>query len=106
MMDGQKNTIRTQPEVLEEIKKILWRHLDKKEYQAFIFGSYAQGKMRRSSDIDLGIVGKKAVPTMSLVEIEDDLEESDLPFMFDVVDFIKTGEGFKKQAMQQTIELN
>jgi len=43
----------------KEIKEIIFRFLDTKKYQVFIFGSRATGKAKKFSDYDIGIWGKK-----------------------------------------------
>lgn len=44
--------------IINEIKNILFKHINPHEFNIFIFGSFATGKNIYSSDIDLGIDGK------------------------------------------------
>ena len=103
--DKQQAT-RTQPEILEEIKKILWRHLDRKKYRAFVYGSRAVGDSFKWSDVDVGIEGDKPIPMTEWTDIEDDLEQSNIPFMVEVVDFKRVDKDFYKRAKQKVIPLN
>ena len=89
----------------KEIKKIIFQFLDPKEYQVFIFGSRATGKARKYSDYDIGILGKKPVPLKVLGKIEEALEESDLPYKIEVVDFSLLPSDFKKVALSKTKKL-
>lgn len=89
----------------EQIKKIIFRFLDLKEYQVFIFGSWATGKAKKFSDYDVGIWGKKPLPSVTKVLIEEALEESDLPYKVDVVDFSLLPQKFKKVALSKTKKL-
>jgi uncharacterized protein len=91
----------TDTEVKKQIKQIIFKHLPPKEYRVFLYGSRVTGKAWKWSDYDVGIMGDGPVPTMTLVEIEDDLENSDLPVMVEVVDFYKVGESFKQLALQK-----
>jgi len=88
-----------------EIRKIISRFLSPKEYQIFIFGSRANNRAENFSDYDVGIWGKKPVAGHILVEIEEVLEESDLPFRVDVVDFSLVSPDFRKVALSKIKKL-
>jgi len=91
---------------INTLKEIIFRFLDRKKDKVFIFGSRAEGKGRRFSDIDIGIEASKEVPWHQLVAIEEMLEQSDLPYTIDVVDFSTVSEKFKKLAKEKIISLN
>ncbi len=85
------------------IKKIVLRHLPKNEYQVFLFGSRAVGNAKHKSDIDVGIWGKQALSLKTKIAIEEDIEESIVPYKVDIVDFWTVDETFKKYALQKII---
>ena len=85
----------------KEIKEIIFHFLDPKKYQVFIFGSRAAGKAKKYSDYDIGILGKEPVPWNMLAKIEEALEDSDLPYKVDIVDFALVSSGFKKVALSK-----
>ena len=85
----------------EEIKRIIYRFLNPKEYQVFVFGSRATGKAKKFSDFDIGILGKKSVPSIAKFLIEEALEESDLPYKVDIVDFSLVSNNFRKVALSK-----
>ena len=89
----------------KEIKNIIFQFLDSKSYKLFVFGSRATGKAQKYSDYDVGILGKKAVPWSKVVLIEEALEESDLPYKVDVVDFSLVSSKFKKVALSKIEKL-
>ena len=89
----------------KKIRSIIFRFLDPKEWQVFIFGSRATEKAQKYSDYDLGIWGKKALPSKIKVLIEEDLEESDLPCKVDIVDFSLVSSDFKKVALSKIKKL-
>jgi len=91
---------------LDEFKKIVFSHLDSSVYKAFIFGSRATGTNRKYSDIDLGIVARTKVPTTTMFDLEDEFDQSNLPFKVDVVDFNNVSENFKKVALKNVLYLN
>lgn len=88
-----------------EIKKIIFQFLDPKKYKVFIFGSRAKGKAGKYSDYDIGILGKRPLPSYLKVLIEEALEESNLPFKVDIVDFSNVSKDFKKVALKKIKEL-
>ena len=84
------------------IKEIIARFLNPREYKVFIFGSRVTGKASPFSDFDIGVMGKKPVSWKTLGLIEEALEDSDLPFTVDVVDFSQTSQKFQKSALSKT----
>ena len=84
-----------------QIKKIISKHLDLRKYKVFIFGSRVEKGARKFSDYDVGILGEKAAPSRKLALIEDELEESNLVYKVDVVDFAAVDNNFRKVAMKK-----
>jgi len=91
----------------KEIKKLIFQFLNSKKHKAFIFGSRAVGKAKKYSDYDIGIWSKNKRPLSSRIKIliEDALEESDLPYKVDIVDFSLVSSGFRKVALSKIKEL-
>ncbi len=98
-----RNKSKTKAE--RKIKEIIFRFLDPKKYQVFIFGSRATNKAKKYSDYDIGIFGKKPIPWHILAEIEEMFEESDLPYKVDIVDFSLVSPDFKKIALSNIKKL-
>jgi len=90
----------------ELIKKIIFRYLDPKINHIFIFGSRADNTARRFSDIDIGIEGKNKTSSIVLSMIKADLDDSDIPYTVDVVDFLTASINFKNIAKKNIISLN
>lgn len=88
------------------IREIIFRFLDQKKDKVFVFGSRAEGKSRRFSDIDIGIDSKKEIPWAKLGAIEEAFEESDLPYTVDIVDFKTVSRRFKEVVGKNLIYLN
>jgi predicted nucleotidyltransferase len=88
---------------LNKIKKIIFRYLNPKDCRVFIFGSWAEGTALKFSDIDIGVEGKGPFSTL---ELEEAFENSDLPYLVEIVNFNHVSEKFKKVAKQKIIPLN
>lgn len=87
------------------IKNIISKFLNLAEYKVFIFGSRATGEAKKFSDYDIGIIGKKPVRGDILAMIEEALEESDLLYNVDIVDFSLISSNFKKIALSKIKKL-
>jgi len=61
------------------------------------FGSRVTGHSRRHSDLDLVILSERPLPAITLAELRADLEESDLPFRVDVVEWTDLPEGLRAE---------
>lgn len=85
--------------------KIVFSHLKPSEAKVFIFGSRATGKNRKYSDVDLGILSKSEIPVTTKFDLEEEFDQSDLPYRVDIVDFSKVSDKFKEVAMRNIIYL-
>lgn len=86
------------------IKEIVQKYLDPAKYHTFIFGSLADGTFRRSSDIDIGIEGPRLKPSVYFSLVQE-FEDSNIPYVIQLVDFNTVSEEFKKIAKKHIIEL-
>mgnify|MGYP001612021758 CR=1 FL=1 len=93
-------------DALTDITTILRRYLTPGQYDVFLFGSRAGGEASRFSDYDIGIRGEKPLPPLVKATIEEALEESDIPYSVDVVDFFFLPERFRGVALSHTQKLS
>lgn len=89
-----------QDQAITTIRAIVRNHLPDPSYRVFLFGSRATGTARKFSDVDVGILGKKSVPGHVVEYIREDLENSNIPYIVDIVDFTTTDPSFRNLAMQ------
>lgn len=73
--------------------KIVQSILSKYPYTFYAFGSRTKGTERRFSDFDLCF--DDPIPWNTQSHIEEEFEESDLPFMVDLVDLNHCTDEFK-----------
>ncbi|MFH1408237.1 MAG: nucleotidyltransferase domain-containing protein [Patescibacteria group bacterium] len=85
----------------KEIKGIVLKHLGP-EFKVFLFGSRASANARKWSDFDVGIEGKKPVDFKVLGLINEELENTNIPYKVDVVDFSRVSTSFKKTALERS----
>ena len=82
------------PQDLKIVRDILRVHLPATA-QAFVFGSRATGRTKRSSDLDLAIDLGRALTRKESADLADAFDDSDLPYRVDVVDLNEVSESFK-----------
>lgn len=90
-----------QDPVLDHIRAIVRKHIPDSSFKLFVFGSRAVGSAKKYSDYDIGLEGNAPVPLGVLGEISADLEESDIPYHVDVVDFYEIDQVFRTIAFQK-----
>jgi ribosomal protein S18 acetylase RimI-like enzyme/predicted nucleotidyltransferase len=77
---------------------ILNQILKKYDYSFFAFGSRVHGKNKKFSDLDMFYL--EHIPNKDLLILEEDFEESDLPYKVDIIDFNKCDYDFRKIILQ------
>lgn len=87
-------------------RQIVLKELDLTQYAVFLFGSRTQKKHSQSADIDIGILGTKPLSIQTRARLIELLNESDIPYKVDVVDFYTADPEFKKIALQTSIIWN
>ena len=78
----------------ERHKKIIKDILSKYPYSFYAFGSRVKGSNKKLSDLDLCFF--ENIPWNIRSHIDEDFEESDLPFTVDVVDWNMCDDSFKQ----------
>jgi len=87
------------------IAQTVFQHLDPKTTSAFVFGSRVANQAQKFSDIDVGLESSRFLSPVSLELIQEKLENSDLPYRVDLVDFASVNDKFKQVAKQHIIDL-
>jgi len=90
-------------EILSEVREIILKSLEDTAVRVYLFGSWARGDERFTSDIDIAIEPFGAYCPSLLQNVREELEESDIPCSVDVVDTreadIKLLENIKKEGI-------
>jgi len=85
-------------------REIVLNLIDKENVTVFLFGSRAGNNFIHDSDIDIGFLSNNILDNKLFNRISESLEESLVPYHFDLIDFNKTDEAFKNSALKN-IEL-
>lgn len=78
---------------LEIVKNILQRYVPDCEIR--IFGSRLNKSPKKYADLDIAIFGKEKIPRKTLFDLQDEFEESDLPFRVDLLDWNRISKEFQ-----------
>ena len=74
-------------DVLQQVKAVVEKITEQANVRVFLFGSWARGEERVTSDIDLAFEGEDA--SEIVVQVREALEESDIPYRVDVVNLME-----------------
>ena len=80
----------------EEIVQIINSVAADEVTEIILFGSRARNQSRESSDYDIAVKAAAALSGRKLYEIKDKLEESNIPFKVDEVDYAKISPELKE----------
>lgn len=83
----------------KQIINILKKYPELKKAKVFLFGSFLHKK--KFFDVDLGIQGQ--VNDLILHKLQDDFEQSTIPYKIDIVNFNKAKADFKNFVFNQGI---
>jgi predicted nucleotidyltransferase len=87
------------------VQKIIRKFIPAKQYQVFVFGSWAKQQNDQFSDLDIGVLGNERLHAVVKINLESALQESIVPFKVDIVDFFTVSASFKQEALQHSIPL-
>ena len=88
---------------LEKIRDIVLKHMENEQVDVYLFGSWARGSMRRSSDVDIAVDGKKTDISLKISALREALEESTVPYRVDVVDMGRASEVLCEEIRREGI---
>jgi predicted nucleotidyltransferase len=86
-------------QIIQEIVSIVKRRAPE-ETQVVLFGSWANGTAQKTSDVDIGLLGKEPLPSLTMTQIIN--EVSALPTLrkIDIVDLNTVDARFKESALK------
>ena len=87
------------------LKSIISKYLPDLKYKVFIFGSRTHDSHRKFSDLDIGILGPSKVSSSTLTSIQNDISDSDIPYLTDVVDFSSVPANFKNKVLPNILNI-
>lgn len=103
MADRRLPATAADPALLDRVKALVREILGSTRADVYLFGSWARGTQRNTSDIDVAIESAEPLPRALLASLREALEESTIPNRVDVVDLAETDAVFRDGARREGI---
>jgi len=103
MAASKPSAISPDARALERVREVVRRALGPHRAEVYLFGSWARGTQRPTSDIDLAIQTPEPLPPGVLAAVREALEESTVPYRVDVVDLAETDLAFRERVRREGI---
>lgn len=91
---------------LDEVRSIVRERLRDHDVEVFLFGSWAAGRPTRTSDVDIGVLPARDLPSGVLARLRQALAESHVPYPVEVVDLRTVDPSFRRKVMREGIRWN
>ena len=88
---------------LERIRRLVLKVFEAEGVNIYLFGSWARGTMRHSSDVDLAIEGTGSEVSRKIALLREELEESTIPYRVDVVDMSQAAQVLCEEIRREGI---
>ena len=89
---------------LDTVKRIVFERLAGHPARVYLFGSCARGDGSHRSNIDVAIDPAEPLPQSLLAKIDEELEESTVPYFVDVIDLSAAGPSYREAVEREGIE--
>ncbi len=97
-MQSVKRKIRNR--YLEKLKELTLAALKGEEVKIILFGSRARQDHHSTSDADIGLIPYGNLDRRKVVSLKERIEDLNIPYKVEIVDFSAVSEDFKKEAMK------
>ena len=88
----------------QEIHRTIFNILGSYPVEVYLFGSWAQGKVTPSSDVDIGILSKDPLPLGLLPRLREELNESHIPYEVEIVDLNRSDPNFRMAVITEGVQ--
>jgi len=88
----------------EELLRVLGPFLSRHNLRLQLFGSRARGDARPASDIDLALIGTQPLPRDELAQVRQSIEDCNVPFRVDLLDYAASSPVMKSSIDREGIE--
>lgn len=91
-------------QILAELKEIVLTSLEGIDATVYLFGSWARKEEKQSSDIDIAIDTQEPVSIGNGVKLNDQIEESTIPYHVDIVSLQDVNSSFIENVKKEGIK--
>ena len=88
---------------MEKLKKVTIDTLKGERVKIILFGSRARRDNRAASDVDIGLIPRGHVDKKKMVLLKERVEDLNIPYKVEIIDFSQTSADFKIEAMKGAV---
>lgn len=88
---------------LRKLKKLVLSFLSGEDVKVVVFGSRARKDYCCTSDVDIGLIPHRRLNKKKLTHLKEKIEDLNIPYKVEIVDFSHTSESFKKEALKEVV---
>ena len=88
---------------LLQLKMLILHELEKENVEVVLFGSRARKDNNKTSDVDVGILPHGVFDEKKLVFLKEKVEELNIPYKIELIDFREVSEDFKTLALKDAV---
>ena len=89
-------------EPVQRVKDVVLQHFKERDVRVYLFGSWARGEQKMSSDIDIAIDSRDDI-SYEITLLRERLEESTIPRHVDVVDMHHAGAALFRRIREEGV---
>ena len=87
--------------ILQDVRRVAENVLGGYDVDVYLFGSWANGTQRRTSDIDVAVDPHRPLPPGTLSILRERFEESHIPYFVEVVDLSEIDAKFRAKVRRE-----
>lgn len=88
---------------LERLKETTVSAFEGEKVKIILFGSRARQDNCRTSDVDVGLIPRGKLNKRKVILLKEKLEDLNIPYKVEIVDFSEVSLDFKKEAMNGAV---
>jgi hypothetical protein len=88
---------------INKLKEVFLEFLKDEDVKVVLFGSRARGEFVNTSDVDVGIILDNGVDRKKLILLREYIDELNIPYKVEIVDFSTVSDDFKKTALKEAV---
>lgn len=88
---------------LDRVRRTVAARLRGQRVQVFLFGSWARGEPRRTSDIDVAVLPERDLDPGLLAALREELAELPVPYTVDLVDLREAAPSLRAKVLREGV---
>ena len=89
---------------LKTLRELIIRYTLNHKIKVYLFGSRAQGREHKLSDVDIAILPAEPLSPGFIASLREKIEESTIPYSVDIIDLSQVDASFRKKILAEAIE--